>query len=529
MELETTSETKEIEVVLSNTPKFISHAEESDNFCMTREEARKLRGLSKRYVRNTDYAVKSGYKGKDGAEAKFISLETQWGYTYLDCMLPPYNIDYLTQLYEISPAHHAAVNAKVESVFGLGWDWIESPAVKQKRDATRTASGSAAIDKAVTKVRVAMEQWLIDINNLDVFDEILKKVGIDYETTGNGYLEIGRTTSGAVGYIGHIPSKYVRVRRQRDGFVQIIGRDVRFFKNFGDKETISPITDDDSPNEIIHLRKYSPTNLYYGVPDIIAAKSALGGNEFASRYNLDYFENKAVPRHIITLKNASLAPGQISKLVEFFETGLRGQHHRSIFVPLGTNSGTGKDMSPELEFKSIEDGQQDFSFGEYRQANNEEIFMSHRLPASRAGVQADNVSLSASRDADKVFKESYSKPEQTIFEKKMAKIISEITDMVIFQLNELSLVDADTQSKINERDVRNQIKVPNEVRRDGGLGDRPDGKGNEPWVANAQQAADQNATTAKSRTRDSQRSAAASNGASGTGTRAAAGDGKSTA
>lgn len=496
-----------------------------DPFNMKLGEARKLRGLSKAFVRKADRRVKSdsGFQGKDGAYSKQIEEEIFYGYGYLDCVTPPYNMEYLTKLTEISPAHHAAVNAKVESVFGLGWGWIESPSTKRKRDATRTEAGAKKLDTHLEQVKEEMTDWLDSINNIDAWEEIMKKVGSDYETTGNGYIEIGRTVTGKVGYIGHIPSKHMRIRRQRDGFIQMIGNRVVYFRNFGD-QTSNPVTDDQNPSEIIHLKKYSPDSLYYGVPDIIAAKNALAGNEFASRYNLDYFENKAVPRHVIIVKGGSLSKSSTAKLVEFFESGLRGQHHRSVLIPLPKSSQDGVD--PDIEFKSIEDQQQDFSFGDYRKSNNEEIFMAHRLPMTRAGVFAKEIGIAASVDADKVFKESYSRPEQAIFEKKLSRVFKEITDMISFKLNELSLVDEDTQSQIDERDLRGAVLVPNEVRRRKGIGPRPDGKGDEPSVLNPQQKAEQTAQATGNRTRDQQRQASSSQKAGDTGTRNPKGQGR---
>jgi len=496
-----------------------------DPFNLTFAEVRKLRGLSKAYVRRADRRVKSdtGFIGKDGAQSKQIEDEVFYGYGYLDCVTPPYNIDYLTKLTEISPAHHAAVNAKVESVFGLGWGWIESPLTKRKRDATRTEAGASRLDNHIEQVKEDMTDWVDSINSIDVWEEIMRKVGIDYETTGNAYIEIARTVSGKIGYMGHIPAKHMRIRRQRDGFIQMIGNRVVYFKNFGDT-TPNSITDDQNPSEIIHLKKYSPDSLYYGVPDIIAAKNALAGNEFASRYNLDYFENKAVPRHVIIVKGASLSQNSTRKLIEFFESGLRGQHHRSVFIPLPKSSVDGVD--PDIEFKSIEDQQQDFSFGDFRKANNEEIFMAHRIPMTRAGVFAKEIGIAASVDADKVFKESYSRPEQAIFEKKMARVFKELTDMVLFKLNELSLVDEDTQSQIDERNLRAGAVVPDEVRRNKGMGPRPDGKGMEPSMLNPAQKAEVTAQATGNRTRDQERQAASSQKSGDTGTRAPKGQGR---
>lgn len=501
------------------------HAREEDPFDLKLKDVRKLRGLSRNYIRKADREAKKGYYGKNGAGSKQITDEVFYGYGYLDLITPPYNLGYLAKLYEISPAHHAAVDAKVESVFGLGWSFVESPKTKQARERTTTADGVTRLEKNLGRVQQEMTDWIDSINNIDVWEEVMKKVGNDYETTGNGYLEIGRTTSGAIGYIGHIPAEHVRMRRLRDGFIQIIGNRVAFFRNFG-QEVVNTVTDDPNPNEIVHLKKYSPTSLYYGVPDIIAAKGPLAGNEFANRYNLDYFENKAVPRHVIVVKGGSLGPESVNKIVEFFESGLRGQHHRSIFIPLGGNVQDGK--LPEIEFHDVESGKQDFSFGAYREANNEEIFMAHRIPASRAGVFSANISLAASQDADKVFKESYSRPEQSIFEKKMARVLREVSDMVIFKLNELSLVDEDTQSQIDERELRAGSAVPDEVRRRKGQPPRPDGKGMEPSMLNPAQKAEATAQATGSRTRDQNRQAASSQKAGDTGSRNAKGKGRKT-
>ena len=69
-----------------------------------------------------------------------------------------------------------------------------------------------------------MHQWLESLNNDDSFTTTMTKVYTDMQAIGNGYLEIGRTTRGEIGYIGHIPATTMRVRRLRDGYVQIIGQ-----------------------------------------------------------------------------------------------------------------------------------------------------------------------------------------------------------------------------------------------------------------------------------------------------------------
>jgi hypothetical protein len=77
--------------------------------------------------------------------------------------------------------------------------------------------------------------------------------------------------------------------------------------------------------------------------------------------------------------------------------------------------------------------------------------------------------------------------------------------VVEFKLNELSLVDEDTQSQIDDRNIKNGSAVPDEIRARRGQPARPDGKGNEPMVLTAQQQADQKANSMKTRERDTER------------------------
>jgi PBSX family phage portal protein len=467
----------------------------TDPFNMSFENVKKLRGLAQNFKR------KAARKAKDGkAGTKQIEPEMVYGYTYLDCVIPPENLGYLTKLYDISPAHRAAVDAKVNAIFGLGWQLTESKRFKRSKENTRTENGSNRAQKFLNDAIDTVEEFLDNCNDRDVFEEVLRKVGTDYETTGNAYIEIGRDINGKIGYIGHIPSEHMRVRRERDGYIQIFSNLVTYFRNYGETNP-NTVTDDENPNEIIHLKKYTPTNTYYGVPEIFAAKNALAGNEFASRYNLDFFENQAIPRYAIIAKKSSLSAPSVTRLIEFFESGVRGQPHRTIFIPLQDVEGA------EIKFEEIETGNKDAGFGEYRDSNNQEMFMAHRVPFTRAGVYAKGMTLAAARDADKVFKESVSRPEQEIFEKKFNKVIKELSPAVVFKLNELELTDEDVQSQIDERDLRSGTKVPDEVRARKGMGPRPDGKGNEPMALSAQQQADQKAKALQTRKRDQDRTA----------------------
>jgi PBSX family phage portal protein len=405
------------------------------------------------------------YQGKTASGAPVKSKqkfeETASGYGYLEVVQPHYNLDYLAALYEASSTNSAAIRAKAANVVGLGYTLVESNKTKRKFDDLQSDEDALAKYRVkVNKIRDAVMDMLDDFNEEDDFNEVLLKAYIDYEATGQGYIEIGRGDDGQIGMIAHAPATTIRVRRERDGFVQIVSNDAVFFRNFGDTTTPNPIGNDPEPNELIVIKKYTPTNTYYGIPDIISAKEALAGNAFAAKFNLDYFENKAVPRHLIILKGAEFSPAAEQSIVEFFETGLKGKNHRSLYVPL---PGDSPDEKVEFDIKPVEAGIQDQSFQKYHDSNQSEILMAHGVPPNKVGISA-GVSVASALEASRTFKDQISTPEQRRWSKKITRIIKELTEAWVFKFNEMSLTDEDTQSKIDERNVRNSIEMPNEIR-----------------------------------------------------------------
>jgi PBSX family phage portal protein len=356
-----------------------------------------------------------------------------------------------------------------------------------KMEQTTSARTAKSIQANIRKESQALLDWLDSCNQEDEFTETLMKVWTDYEALGNGYIEVGRALDGSIKYIGHIPASLMRIRRDRDGFVQIFANQAVFFRNFGDKTTKDVVGDDPCPNEVIHLKKYSPTHTYYGIPDIIAAQQAIAGNEFSARFNLDYFENKAVPRYVIVLKGANFSEQAQQNLLEFFETGLKGQNHRTLFVPLPAGD---TEQSVSFDMKPVEAGTQDSSFVNYRKGNLDEILMAHRVPITKVGT-TEGVNLANAVDMDKTFKEQVCRPEQDILEKKLNKLIKEVTDVCVIKLNELTLTDENTQSQIDQRDLQSGVKVPNEVRAKRGMPSREGG--DSPLILSAQDQMQQHA------------------------------------
>lgn len=500
-----------INASLNTQAEDVNQFKDSDPFAKSWDHLKGFSGISKNFKRNTSrviqkYEANDAYMvaanadpSGDGASSKQINPGTVYrnGYGLFDVITPPYNLYELANYYDTSFANHAAIDTKVENIVGLGYRFDITDTTLLGLESREDSSAVDKARKRIERMKIQMRDWVESLNDDDSFTKTMEKVLIDFESTGNGYLEVGRTVDGQIGYLGHIPSATMRVRRLHDGFLQIISNKVVYFRNFG-ATNVNPVTSDPRPNEIIHIKSYSPLNTFYGVPDIMAAVSSLVGDQLAAQYNIDYFQNKAVPRYIITLKGAKLSADAEDKMFRFLQTGLKSQSHRTLYIPLPGDSDTNK---VEFKMEPIENGIQDGSFKEYRKQNRDDILIAHQVPLSKIG--GTEAGSAAALSQDRTFKEQVARPAQQHLEKILAKIIKEKTDILQLKFNEMTLTDEIAQSQILERYIRNKIIVPNEAREQLGM---PQIEGGDKVVElTPRQAADANANTQQNRSRDRDR------------------------
>ena len=497
----------------------------SDPFNKSWDELSSLRGLNKNFKRRVSRVEKAntvinnvprtadgqidpryladskaiGQSRSGDAKSKRINPGQVYrnGYGIFDLITPPYNLYELCSYYDTSFANHAAVDTKVSNTVGLGYHLEMTSSTQIKLENMESESSKMKAKRRIEQLKIQLQDWLESLNDDDSLVKTLEKVITDMQATGNGYIEVGRTVTGEIGYVGHIPAVSMRVRRLHDGYIQIIAGTITYFRNFG-ATNANPVTDDPRPNEVIHLKEYSPLNTFYGIPDIVAAMLSLRGDQMASRYNLDYFENKAVPRYIITVKGAKLSPEAEDKLFRFFQTGLKGQSHRTLYIPL---PGDQEGQKIEFEMHPIENGVQEASFDKYRQRNRDDILMAHQVPLSKlGGVDAGSA---AAMSQDRTFRDQVAKPLQGDIEKAVNKIIKEKTDVVYLKFNQPNLTDEVAQSQIYERYAKIKAMMPNEIREEIGLPQMEGG--DQPLELTARQATDARANVRGTRSRDAER------------------------
>jgi PBSX family phage portal protein len=420
------------------------------------------------------YNLQKRLTGMGETGAKYVDPEMLDGYSLYDVVTPPYDLDTLAGLYDQSAIHNSAINARAMNTVGLGYEFVETTKARRRIEKTQgDVEKLSRVRKGLQDEKERLDDIFENLNDEETFLETMVRVWLDVMTVGNGYLEIGRNVDGSVGYIGHVPATLVRVRRKRDGYVQIAKSNkisAVYFRNFQDLETEDPLNLDANPNELIHFKIYSPNNSYYGIPPAVSAAAAIVGDKYAKEYNIDYFENKAIPRYAIILKGAKLSAKSKQELVNYFRNEVKGRNHGTLVIPIPSSIGSDAD----IKFEKLEAGIQDASFDKFRKSNRDEILVANRVPAPKVGVY-DNANLAVSRDADKTFKTQVIGPDQAVIEKKINKIIAEFTDLLTLKFKRIDLVDDEMQSRIYDRYLRTEIITPNEVRGHLGYPERSDG------------------------------------------------------
>jgi PBSX family phage portal protein len=416
--------------------------------------------------------IKKKYEGQGGAATKYIDPELVHGYSLYGVVEPPYDLAALGQLYDESGILHSVVDSRVMNTVGLGFDW--EPTLKARKQIERATGKETSLSRlrdSHQKERDVLSEAFDQFNEEETFIETMIRVWLDFLVIGNGYLEIGRTKSGKIGYLGHVPGTLVRVRRDRDGFVQQANQHAIFFRNFGKQDQIDPINGDSDANEMIHFKMYTPNNNYYGIPPSVSALAALIGDKFAKEFNIDYFENKAIPRYAIILKGVKLSGKSKQELIQYFKNEVKGKNHGTLVIPLPASL---NDKDVDVRFEKLETEIQDASFDKYRKSNRDEIISVYRVPPTKVGV-FENANLAVSRDADKTFKSQVVGPDQVIAEKKVNRIVKEFSELFKLKFNQLDVLDEDLNSRIMDRYARIQVMDPNEIREAIGLPPREGG------------------------------------------------------
>lgn len=315
---------------------------------------------------------------------------------------PPYDPLKLALMLEINTRLMRSCHLRARNTVGLGW--IIRPVPRDEDEDVIDEKKYRAQKKQLKKLYTNPNPRAVSLmlpetlaTPLD-FAEIMNRMKIDEEATGNGYLEITRNNTGQIDGIYNIPSHTIRVLR-RGGYIQVRGRwagsdlafhaDVKtqrcYFKRFGDMRPVSRVTGQEESNispeeratEILSFHIYSSRSSWYGIPRWISAVAAIQGSRLASIRNMAFFENDAVGRMAIVVSGGALTSQSVQDLRTFVNRegkGVENAHRVMVLQAEPRKVISSKGAGTKIDLVPLTVGiDEDASFLGYRAANDEEV------------------------------------------------------------------------------------------------------------------------------------------------------------
>lgn len=373
---------------------------------------------------------------------------------------PLYNPEFLASMMIQNTYHARCIKQKAADTVGLGVNVL--PITSDDKNPNKD-------NKAV------LTDWIKNINPEFTFTEILDKMCVDLESIGYGAIEVVRNRAGKPARFNHIPAKTVRVKLDGTGIIQKIGIKEVHFKYFGDTELRNDPISGKPQTEVIILHNYSPLSDWYGIPDYIPAIGAMIGNVNVRDFNINFFDNNAVPQYAVVITGGEVSEDVENIIKEHFKRHIKGNanNHKTLVLTLPDGV--------KVDFKPLQSDIKDGHFRNYRIDNRDEVIAAHGVPPSRIGVAENGTGSkvgSTAGDATEIYKNAVIDQRQEKLEKRLNRVISDdkvglgIKDWYV-KFNEIDMNDEEKQSQIDDRRLKNGSELINEQRKRRGLPDVP--------------------------------------------------------
>lgn len=341
---------------------------------------------------------------------------------------PPYSPERMYELYEECGCLQACVDAFIFNVGGYGWK------IKPK-DGSEVDNLPPAEKYEAHPEKVKLENLFDCPNGQESFSALREFVDRDYNVTGNGYIEVVRNLKGEPALLFWLDAKRMRLTPLDDEHTTIVlnvsrdgkdikipsrkrfrkyvmgisnpkavtgtlGKDVRFFKEFGDPRNINAFTGHtedkkdnsdevwESATEVIHFKYGNGT---YGIPRWIGTLLNVMGITKADYINHNLFEAQGIPPLLITIAGGELTEESMNDLLAMLKghTEDIGKFNKPLLLEASGTSFNlqGKDTPPKLNVTSLtEYRKDDLTFQKYLEDSRAAIrSFGFRLPAMFLG------------------------------------------------------------------------------------------------------------------------------------------------
>lgn len=330
------------------------------------------------------------------------------------------------------------------------------------------------------------------------FVTMRRKLRVDLEQTGNGYLEVLRNVKGEVVMLRHLPTQTMRLVRLDDPvqverilmrggkevsikmwmrerrFVQAVANERVYYKEFGasrtlnrktgmwvgtksngnDNGTAGTVSADDVASEVLHFTVDRDVKSPYGLPRWINNLPSVLGSRKAEEYNLEFFDAGGVPPAMILIEGGSLTTEVRRQIQAHFSGGVATNKHRVAVVEIQSASGT-LDQTGKVGVKVERFGdarQNDSMFKDYGDAAEERVRTAFRLPPLFVGKSAD-YNFATAMTSYMVAEEQVFEPERKEFDEIINKNIMKALGIKNYRFvsNPITLKNVDVMMKALEQ------------------------------------------------------------------------------
>lgn len=393
---------------------------------------------------------------------------------------PPLDLRELAAFYDESTWHRKATNALAQDVVGNGWRLVNTrdPEDENVPAVLQDFFESGGVDDFVSIPGSEGVQPL----QLNV-QEICRRLIIDHRTTGNAYLGVirkGRISTGEPEFLVHIPAIYMRWHKDQIRLAWEVNRQKRhWFKRYGVEAEIDNETGDwvgagertefDRLGiEVIPFVEYSPTNVYYGKPDITPALGAILMDLLARDFNLKFFGSNAIPQYAVIFEGweGDLPEQTRLTIADFFQNRAPNNPHSTLVISIPPTE-DGIEQKATIKFEKLAAEVREGHFKILRDNSRDEILASHNVPGHRLGIHAVGaLGGSTVEESDDIYKSAEVDPLRSLLGVRITDTIIrqgfEIADWA-FEFDELDLSDYNRDAEVQIKLVLAGIKTPNQA------------------------------------------------------------------
>ena len=342
---------------------------------------------------------------------------------------PPFSPVRLAKLIELNTTHAKCGFSKARNVAGFGLEIVPHPEVKEPDESQRETARDFWFGEDSTWQVGPME------SEKATHADVLEMAWADYEFIGWLSIETLTATDGTLTGLAYVPAPSIRKRKDDPGFVHVKKGKLRYFGAFGDRygddrtfvdvqtgahgESVSG----EVANEIIWKRNHTPFFDHYGTPDILPAIPNIEGDMKAREFNIEYFDNSAVPQIAITVEGGQLTEKSRKDIYKLFHEKLKGKNHRTAILeveemvnssPTEFVEGGAGNVSIEIEPLTV-GLDEDASFLGYQGHNEHEILKAHEVPPIEAGSIESGAFSTDAQAQRKSYLETTIRPKQEAF------------------------------------------------------------------------------------------------------------------